>query len=223
MSPEALLDYLNMFTHDPLLLGIALALATLISEDGALIAGSLLVGHDMVGASHVIFWLTFGILAGDIGLYGLGASARANDWIRKRVPIRRAESFKRWLENREVTVLFLSRLMPGTRLPTYVSYGFLQMSLTRFSLVMAGAAIIWVSAMVFFVREIQGILSQIDRTVGTIGSILVAFLVLYLIPRFIRKRHFVPDAPTEGLEPTQEDNGTARTASRLEDHGEQSS
>lgn len=201
MSADVLIDYITSFTHDPFLLGLALALATLVSEDAALVAGALLVGHDMVGAGLVIVWLIIGIVGGDIGLYGLGAGARTSAWIRRRVPIRRATAFRNWLKDREVTVLFLSRLMPGTRLPTYVSYGFLGMSLIRFSVVMLIAAIVWVSAMVFFVREIQGFLSQIDGTLGTVGGVLFAFLILYVVPRLIRSRHLVPDVPEEALEP----------------------
>ncbi len=206
MSPEAIIDYITAFAHDPLMLGVALAVATLVSEDGALIAGSLLVSNDMATASNVIFWVTFGILGGDIGLYGLGASARQNAWIRRRIPVRRAASVRRWLKDREVSVLFLSRLMPGTRLPTYVSYGFLGMSLLRFSVVMGLAGLSWVTAMVFFVREIQELLSQVDGTLGIIGAIIVAFLVLYLIPRLIRKRHLFPDVPSEPEDGAKDDD-----------------
>lgn len=40
-SPEAILAWLEAMTHDPLGLAVALALATLVTEDGALVAGSL--------------------------------------------------------------------------------------------------------------------------------------------------------------------------------------
>lgn len=197
MIPDVIADYIYAFAGDPVMLGIALALATLVSEDGALVTGALLVGSDMASASVIIFWVTLGIVGGDIGLYWLGATARQNVWIRRRVPVRRAASVRRWLKDRDIAVLFLSRLMPGMRLPTYVSYGFLGMSLVRFGAVMLVAGLLWVTAMVIFVQQIQAVLSQAGGTVGVVGAIIVAFVTLYGVPAAIKRRNLIPAIPSE--------------------------
>lgn len=200
MTADSLFALLETFTHDPLMLGLALALATLVTEDGALVAGSLLVSHDMAAALPIIAWLCAGILGGDLGLYAMGATARRSAWLRHHIPIRRAASFRRWLKDREISVLFFSRLMPGTRLPTYVSYGYLGMNLTRFTVVMAVAALLWVGGMVVFVGEIQALLAPLDGWAATGGAVLAAFLLLYAVPWLIKRRKMLADMPTDSLE-----------------------
>lgn len=179
-------------------MAIALAIATLVSEDAALITGSLLVGNEMASPGLAIVALAFGIAAGDVGLYGLGAFAKQSRFLRKRLPVRKARSLKRWLEKRQTAVLFSSRFLPGTRLPTYLTFGFFGLSLARFTIVMTVAATVWVSAMVLFVSQIQQLLSEFGNTAGIIGGIVFAFAFVVVIPFLIRKSD-----RTEELPPSQ--------------------
>lgn len=200
-SPEAFVDWIMQMGHDPIAIGVFLALATLLSEDGALIAGSLLVGGAVLSATLVITALVAGIVLGDIGLYGIGALARESRFVRKRLSPRRMRRLKRWLDGREAVVLFLSRFLPGTRLPTYLGFGYLKLSLIRFTCVMTIAGITWVSAMVLFVSETQKLLSSVDSTLGIAGGLAIAFLFVIVIPRLVRR---TTDAPDLSLEVTDE-------------------
>jgi membrane protein DedA with SNARE-associated domain len=191
-------------------LGIALAVATLVSEDAALITGSLLVGNDMTSTSNAIFWLTFGIAGGDVLLYGVGSLARESRWLRRKLPVRKARSLKRWLEKRQTAVLFSSRFLPGTRLPTYLTFGYFRLSLTRFTIVMTVAAVAWVTGMILFVNQIQQLLSEYDDTVGIIGGAVFAFAFIFVVPALVRKSartEAIPEPATDGeacdpVEPT---------------------
>lgn len=201
-STESLFDTLSMMTSDPVLVGLVLALATLLSEDGALITGSLLVGSGMMSGPLVILFLVLGIVLGDLGLYGLGAWARESRFVRKRLSPRRMRRLKRWLDGRESVVLFLSRFLPGTRLPTYLGFGYLRLSLTRFTVVMTAAGLTWVTAMVFFISEVQKLLSTLSGWFGFFGAIAVAFLMIVIVPNLVRRLSGAPDlrTPDEGPE-----------------------
>lgn len=187
LSPDMLVAFAETIADQPLLLACALALATLVTEDGTLIAGSLMVGAGIAAAPVVITALALGIAAGDIGLYGLGALAQKSRFLRKRLPIRKVRRFRRWLDGKATPVLFVSRFLPGTRLPTYLTFGFLKMPLIHFSGVMAVAATVWVTVMVLFVSQIQQAAANIAPEVGLFAGLLVAVLAIILAHRFIRR------------------------------------
>ncbi|UTW59642.1 VTT domain-containing protein [Kordiimonas sp. SCSIO 12603] len=186
LSPENIIQLLESLAHDPLLLGLALALATFATEDGTLIAGSILVGMGVVSPLFAITAIATGILVGDIGLYGLGWTARDNNYLRKKLPIGKTRKLRRWLKGKESGVLFFSRFTPGTRLVTYLTFGFLKLSFTRFVIVMGAAAIVWVTAMVLFVSEIQQAFSEYGSIASISAAVIVALAMIILIPRFIK-------------------------------------
>lgn len=181
------LEWLQMAAHDPLLLAFGLAVATLATEDGALVAGSLLVGSGAASPLLVIAALAFGITVGDIGLYGVGWSARTNKFLRKRLPVKKSRPLRRWLQTREATILFASRFTPGTRFITYVTFGFLKLSLVRFSIVMTISGLLWVGSMVLFVSEIQQALSHFGAGTALSLALLTAVTFIILMPRLIKK------------------------------------
>lgn len=203
LSPENIIHLLESLAHDPLLLGLALAVATFATEDGTLIAGSILVGMGIVSPLFAITAIAAGILIGDIGLYGLGWTARDNNYLRKKLPIGKTRKLRRWLKGKETGVLFFSRFTPGTRLVTYLTFGFLKLSFTRFILVMGGAAIIWVTAMVLFVSEIQQTFAEYGNTASIAAAILVAIALIILVPRFIKKSGLSTPMP-EAIEDKEE-------------------
>jgi len=186
---------LQMAAGDPFMLACILALATFATEDGALITGSLLVGSGNMDASLVITAVTTGIVVGDIGLYALGWSARENNFISRYLPLRRAVKLKHWLKGREAAVLFFSRFTPGTRFITYVTFGFLRLSIFQFALVLTIAASIWVTALVLFISEIQAIVSQIGSWQAVALSVVLAITVIFLLPRLIKKTGLAPTLP----------------------------
>ncbi|RMB07819.1 DedA family protein [Eilatimonas milleporae] len=187
MTADQIIAHITALTDRPLLLAAALALATLITEDGALIAGSLLVGNGSLDPFIAVTALVIGIAGGDVGLYGLGSLARTSRALRRRLPLRRIQKLKRWLRGRQTPVLFLSRFLPGTRMPTYVGFGYLRFSLTHFSLVMLSAAIVWVSAMVLFVSQTQRFLTEIGGTWGMAGGAATALILIVGMPHFARR------------------------------------
>lgn len=186
-SPEAILAWLEAMTHDPFGLAVALALATLVTEDGALVAGSLLVGGDLASPWLVISALLVGIVGGDIALYFAGWTAREFKFLRQRLPVKRAKKIRNWLRGRETVILFFSRFLPGTRLVTYVTFGFLRLSIVHFAIVMSIACLIWVVSIVFFISEIQRAFSGMGGTVAALVATAAAFAIIMLAPRLARR------------------------------------
>lgn len=187
ISAETLIAWLEAMAHDPLSLGIALALSTLVTEDGALVAGSLLVGSAITSPLLVITALILGIVGGDIALYGVGWSAGEFRWLKQRLPIKQAKKARTWLRGRETAVLFFSRFMPGTRLITYVTFGFLRLPLAHFVAVMTVAAMVWVTALVLFISEIQQAFSGIGTIPAAIIAASIAIVFIVFVPKIARK------------------------------------
>lgn len=183
---QDIIEWIQYVAHDPLLMAISLALATFLTEDGALIAGSLLVGAGEANASLVISALAAGIISGDIALYALGWSARTNKYLRKRLPVKKSRGLRRWLRDREATILFTSRFTPGTRLITYVTFGFLKLSIIRFTIVMTISGALWVSAMVLFISEIQQATEQLGGVLSLSIALAVGLTLIFAIPRLIK-------------------------------------
>lgn len=187
LTPEAILSWLEATAHDPLSLGIALALATFVTEDGTLIAGSLLVGGGVASPFLVIAALVAGIVGGDIVLYVVGWSAREIRQLRRRLPIKQARRVRNWLRGRETAILFFSRFMPGTRLVTYLTFGFLRLSLLHFTVVMTVACLIWVVSIVLFISEIQKAFSGIGGIYAAAIAAIVAILVIIFAPKLVSR------------------------------------
>ena len=200
-TPEAILAWLEALAHDPLSLAVALALATFVTEDGTLIAGSLLVGGGIASPLLVIAALAVGIVGGDIVLYTVGWSAREIRALRRRLPIKQAKRVRNWLRGRETAILFFSRFMPGTRLVTYLTFGFLRLSLIHFTLVMTAACLIWVVSIVLFISEIQKAFSGIGGTYAALIAAAIAIVVIIFAPKVVGRHKAaktLEDAEIEG-------------------------
>ena len=200
-TPEAIFAWLEAMAHDPISLGIALALATFVTEDGTLIAGSLLVGGGIASPILVIAALVAGIVGGDIVLYVVGWSAREIRQLRKRLPIKQARKIRNWLRGRETAILFFSRFMPGTRLVTYLTFGFLRLSLLHFTAVMTAACLIWVVSIVLFISEIQKAFSGIGGIYAAIIAAAIAVVIIGFAPKIVGRHgaaRTIEDADLEG-------------------------
>lgn len=119
-----------------LVLMFLLAVATLVSEDLACIAGGLLVAQGRIGFFAATLACLVGIFVGDMLLFAAGRFL-GRPWL-NRAPLKwivtpeRVEASSQWFERRGAVVVFLTRFLPGTRLPTYVAAGILRTSFWRF-------------------------------------------------------------------------------------------
>jgi membrane protein DedA with SNARE-associated domain len=131
---------------------LALALATLVSEDLTCIAAGLLVAAGKLAFVPAAAACFAGIFGGDLLLVltgrvlGRGALER---WpLRGRVSTASVARAQRWFERRGAWVILASRFMPGTRLPTYVGAGMLRMPWATFIPWFALACALWTPLLV---------------------------------------------------------------------------
>ena len=131
---------------------LLLALATYVSEDLACITAGLLVARGMLEFFPATAACLVGIYTGDLLLYvagrTMGAPAVARAPLKWFVDVGKLDRSRQWFNQRGPIVIFLSRFIPGTRLPTYLAAGVLRMSLARFSFYFLLAAIVWTPLLV---------------------------------------------------------------------------
>lgn len=162
---------------------LAIIAATFILEDAATVATAVAVQEHHLALGTGLIALYLGIILGDLGLYGLGRVAagvhRGSAWARKLLPPQRHFAGKSWLERHVLKVVFAARFLPGVRLPTYTTCGFLGASLTRFALAAIGATLIWTTLLFgISVRLGAFLLAHLGpwRWVGTAAFIAVMIL-----------------------------------------------
>jgi membrane protein DedA with SNARE-associated domain len=176
---------------NPWAIAAAIVLATFVLEDVATVAAALLAADNMISPSLALTALFIGIFVGDCLLYGLGAAARTRAWARRFIGDERMAKGRRWLKRRYIPALIGARFMPGLRLPTYTSSGFLNLPFVPFALVAAAAGIVW-TTLLFSLVFFFGVM-----TVEHLGpwrwSIAALFAVLILVAPYIVQRFTTVD------------------------------
>ena len=196
-----------------LLAFLLLAAATLVSEDLTCIGAGLLVAQGRMGFVVATLACFAGIFVGDLLLYlagrWLGRPALARRPLRWFVTPAGVARATQWFQARGARVIFLSRFLPGLRLPTYVAAGILRMRVTLFALYFLLAGLLWtpilVGAATLVGKEALEYLESFERW-ALPAFLLLAFSLLAIerlvVPMFSfrgrrlllgawrRKRHF---------------------------------
>lgn len=129
----------------PLLQAGAIVLGTFILEDAATVLAATQVEAGGLSASLALSSLYLGVVLGDLGLYGLGRLSRMVPCVRRLLPSPNAAAMRAWLEARVFQVVLVSRFLPGLRLPTYLTCGFLRASPGQFASAAVIATLCWTS------------------------------------------------------------------------------
>ncbi len=131
----------------PLGQAVAIVLGTFILEDAATILAGMQVQDGKLAWPLALGALYAGVILGDMGLYGLGKLASLWPPMLRLIKPPSREHGKEWLKSRVFRVVFLSRFLPGARLPTYTSCGFFSAGFIRFSAAACLATFIWTTAL----------------------------------------------------------------------------
>ena len=131
--------------HHPLLQATAMVLGTFILEDAATVLAAMQTADGSLSGALALASLYVGIALGDLGLYGLGWLAARFPPVTRLIPPQRKEVIRAWLDGRVFKVVLISRFLPGMRLPTYTTCGFVNADLKQFALAVVIATICWTS------------------------------------------------------------------------------
>ncbi len=175
---------------------LLIALATLVTEDGASIGAGLLVAQGTMNYLSAVIAALVGIVVGDVLLFLAGRyisgpmlSRAPFKWFFSKDAI---ESASRWVEKRGAAVIIASRFIPGSRLPTYVAAGSLGLSIWRFLFYFIIASILWTPLLVWFAVIFgEQLLSQFLDVYETyalwifLGLLVVIYtLIKFIVPLF---------------------------------------
>ncbi len=170
---------------------VLLALSTLVSEDLACIGAGLMVGAGRLPFLHATFACFVGIFVGDIALYlagrwlGRPAVERAPlRWVLTPSSVATAERF---FARRGIAAVFISRFVPGFRLPTYFAAGLVKQGFWRFTLAFLVACAIWTPILVGAAVLLGAEAKEWVETFGRWAPYIVvgAIVLLYLALRWI--------------------------------------
>ncbi len=143
----------------PLAQAWAIGLSTWVQEDIPTVSAALLAAAGALDPYLAFAACFLGIWLGDLALYwlarGLGRPLLATSLGRRLASAERVERSERWFAERGTWLLVMSRLIPGTRLPTYVAAGFLRVPFLAFSSVTALMVMGWTGA-IFLAARLAG-------------------------------------------------------------------
>ena len=131
----------------PALQAAAVILATFVLEDAATVITAMAVQAGAIPLPLALGALYTGIVLGDLGLYGLGALAAGLPLVGRLLPPQRREIACDWIAGKVFRVVLVSRFLPGVRLPTYTTCGYLGADLVRFTLAAAVGTAIWTTSL----------------------------------------------------------------------------
>lgn len=123
----------------------AIILGTFILEDAATVMAAMQVEGGSLSLPVALLSLYAGIILGDLGLYALGRLSARIPWIARTLPPHRQEMIRAWISGRIFKVVLVSRFLPGMRLPTYTTCGFVGADLRQFTLAAVIATGAWTS------------------------------------------------------------------------------
>jgi membrane protein DedA with SNARE-associated domain len=157
-SLEKLVPYLNEVKADSenelmVVYMLLIILSTLFSEDLACIGAGLMVANGMISFWPAAVAAVAGIYVGYFSLYFAGRllgntifGIAPFKWMVKKENVLSAEA---WFEKKGPIILVLSRFIPGSRFPVYLSAGILKTSFWRFLLYFGITALVWTPVFVW--------------------------------------------------------------------------
>jgi membrane protein DedA with SNARE-associated domain len=166
--------------HSPWLQAAIVILGTFVLEDAATVLAAMQAQSGEIPLPLALTSLYAGIVLGDLGLYGLGRLTRGVPWVGRLVPPARMRIGRDWLDGRVFQVVFISRFIPGARLPTYTACGFLHADWRRFALAAVLATLVWTSLLFGVSLQVGELLMHYLgawRWAGAIGFAAVVILL----------------------------------------------
>ncbi len=178
---------------------LLIALSTMISEDLTCITTGLMIARGTMGFVTGTLACFLGIFVGDLLVFLAGRSlGRA---VITRAPLRwilTPEAIawsSAWIARRGAVLVFATRVLPGTRLPTYFAAGMLRTSLTRFAAYFFVACALWTP---FLVGISAGFGEATQRALTIFRDHMALYLVVTALVLFLLLKFLIPLATWRG-------------------------
>ncbi len=159
---------------------------TFILEDAATLLAAMQVASGNLSLKLALGSLYVGIVLGDLGLYGLGRLSATHSWAKRLLPQHRRNLGQEWVKGKVIPLVLVSRFIPGLRLPTYTTLGFLHASFVQFALAAIIATLIWTSGL-FFISLRLGMLMAHYLGIWRWAGLAVFLLIIIFVGRLATK------------------------------------
>jgi membrane protein DedA with SNARE-associated domain len=173
---------------------VTIIAGTFVLEDAATLLAAMQVATGGIPLAVALLSLYAGIILGDLGLYGLGRLSLENAWARRLVPQRRQELGREWATQRIMPIVIVSRFIPGLRLPTYTTLGYLRAPVQKFALAAILATLVWTSGL-FFISMKLGMLLMRYLGVWRWAGLAVFCVILILVGRIATRLYNMRNRP----------------------------
>lgn len=167
-----------------ILLGL-IALATWVTEDLSSITAGLLVANGSIPYFSALLACFLGIFSGDLILYGIGRfwgrKLIERPFFQKWISKEHLEQSEQWFQRKGALIIFTTRFIPGTRLPTYFTAGLARLPFFRFIVLFTLAISIWVPFLVtlsmFFGQQVMYSFNAYSKY--ALPTVIIAILLVY--------------------------------------------
>jgi len=173
----------------PWVIGLVLALTTLLLEDVAIAAGVAVATQGALSWEWAFVAVAGGIALGDLGLYGLGMAAQRIGWLRRKYIEGREVRAGQVLRRELAGSVLLARVIPGLRLLTYTACGFLRVPFLPFIAWVVLAVSLWTAGLFWFSSALGAVIAErwdVPVTLAVALPIVVLALMVPLV-RWLRK------------------------------------
>jgi membrane protein DedA with SNARE-associated domain len=144
----------------PWLIGLALALTTLLLEDVAIAAGVAVAAQGALSWEWAFGAVAGGIALGDLGLYALGLGATRITLLRRKYIDGRDPKARDMLQRSLPNMVLLARVIPGLRLLTYTACGFWRIPLLPFTAWVLVAVTLWTAGLFWLSSTLGEVLAK---------------------------------------------------------------
>lgn len=186
-------DWILAQASQPFTLFVGLVVLSFILEDLATLTGAAMAAsHPELFAVALSAVLT-GIVVGDLGLYGIGYYARRHPRVKQWLERRGLHKAQRWLKANLFTLVLVSRLTPGLRLPSYTACGLVGAHFGRFATYAVGLVIIWTIGLFVLTASIADFTErylELKHSWWVVVPLLL--IILFLVQRVLRKALLEP-------------------------------
>ena len=173
---------------------IIIILGTFILEDAATLLAAMQVASGALSLPLALGALYAGIILGDLGLYGLGRLSASYAWARRLVPQHRRDLGREWVRQRVLPLVLVSRFVPGLRLPTYTTLGFLHAPLRKFAAAAILATLLWTSGLFCISLKLGGLMMRylgVWRWAG-LGMFLIVLIIVGRVATYLYEKRKTP-------------------------------
>ena len=168
------------------LIYICSLIAPFIQEDIAVIGAVTAIISKMGNPLGLFAAISIGLIMSDLWKYWLGRAATTQDWARKYSDKPSVHKAREKLESNVFKTIFVSRFLPGARIPLYIAAGFFKIPFSKFALSICATAIFYIGliyVLFFALGEIAG-----ERLKTYLPIAALVGIALYLIFKRLTKK-----------------------------------